>query len=103
MRSRQIVFIGLSLLIVVLAGCGGDVNEEFRLAIDQGDSAQVQALINEGADVTLPSNETRIALTVAAEKGHTETVEILLDGGVQINSADSDGKTALIWDYAVHR
>jgi ankyrin repeat protein len=80
------------------------VNETVRLlkkmwveftAASEGDSAAVQAFLEQGADVNARDQWERTALHYAAEKGHKEVVELLLEHGADVNARDQGGRTAL--------
>jgi ankyrin repeat protein len=80
------------------------VNETVRLlnkmwaeftAASEGDSAAVQAFLEQGADVNARDQWERTALYYAAEKGHKEVVELLLEHGADVNARDQGGRTAL--------
>ena len=56
--------------------------------------AAVELLLNRGAALELVENRGRTALMIAAERGHAEIVEALLDAGAERKRQDAAGKTA---------
>ena len=61
----------------------------------EGNTVQVQALIEEGADVNERDASGRTALMIAANRGHTYVVQLLLDREADANARDNSGQTAL--------
>ncbi|CAG0911479.1 unnamed protein product, partial [Cyprideis torosa] len=89
-----------------LVAHGADVNTKDRRgwtpligASDGGHVETVEFLVREAkADVEGRENITGCtALAVAAWKGHTHVMEILLAAGAEMNARDSDGLTPLQW------
>lgn len=72
------------------------------VAAVRGDSATVTALIELGADPLACSDSGESSVDLAAERGHLETVEVLLDAGVPVDSrgCDRSARTPLM-DAAV--
>lgn len=68
---------------------GGTKINEIIHAIKNGDTEQVESLLENGADG-------QTALIWASWYGHTETVEMILMKGVDVNAKDRKGRTALI-------
>jgi ankyrin repeat protein len=65
-------------------------------AAKSNDIAQIQALLNSGADVNTKDNDNKTALMWAALKGHANVVKLLLDKGAYVHvKSRSSGKTAL--------
>jgi ankyrin repeat protein len=54
-------------------------------------------LIRNGAEVNAWDKRGCTPLMLAAEKGRTETVEMLLSKGADVNAKDKHGNTALWW------
>ena len=66
-------------------------------AARQGDTALIERLLENGADIEEAVGEyLDRPLLLAARKGHRSTVECLLDRGAYIEAEDKDGYTALI-------
>ncbi len=57
----------------------------------EGNTVQVQALIDEGADVNERDAAGRTALMIAASRGHTYVVQLLLEKGADPNARDNNG------------
>lgn len=61
-----------------------------------GDTAEVQKLLRQGADIEVRDPRSgRTALTGAAEAGKAEMVKLLLEKGAKIEARDGGGNTAL--------
>jgi hypothetical protein len=65
-------------------------------AAQKGDTAGVNALLNEGVDVNAKDKYGYTALMYASKEGHTETVKALLEKGADVNAKSKKGTTALI-------
>jgi excisionase family DNA binding protein len=61
----------------------------------EGNTVQVQALIDEGANVNEKDAAGRTPLMIAANRGHTYVVQLLLDCGADANAVDNAGLTAI--------
>lgn len=61
-----------------------------------GQTADVAALLADGADVNANDREGRTALMFAAVNLHSATVSALLDHGADVNARANDGGTALM-------
>lgn len=55
-----------------------DVNTRLLQASAKGDAAEVQVSISQGADLKTSDNFGKTALIMAAERGHTQVVSLLL-------------------------
>jgi ankyrin repeat protein len=72
--------------------------DPFYTAIRSGDTAQVKALLDGGADVnTKERRGGATPLMHAAAVGSLETTTFLLDKGADVNTRNSGGATALMW------
>ena len=76
-----------------------DVNAELVEAASNGQTELVKRLLRAGADVNVRDNDSRrmTVLMAAASKGHSSTVQALLDGRAKVDAKDSLGATALMW------
>lgn len=61
----------------------------------EGNTVQVQSLIEEGVDVNEKDASGRTALMIAANRGHTYVVQLLLERGADISATDNKGQTAM--------
>ncbi len=68
-----------------------------HMAIKQGRSDIVEALIIEGVNLEKPSTKGITPLMQAAMEGNEKILELLLAQGVDLNRTDKDGNTALVW------
>jgi ankyrin repeat protein len=78
----------------------GVINLDLLEAAKAGDAAEVEKLLEQGADVNAKGKYGMTALMVAVEGGHTETVKALIDAGADVNAKNIDGWTAwtaLMW------
>ncbi|KAA0170630.1 hypothetical protein FNF28_01392 [Cafeteria roenbergensis] len=68
-------------------------------AAKAGNTAEASRLLDAGAPVNRKNhaNNGVTALIVAAEHGHKDTVELLLDRGADLEATDDDGSTALVF------
>ena len=69
-------------------------------AAQQGDAAQVLALLEAGADINKALHDGRTPLFMAAEQGHEAAVLALVRAGAELDLARYDGFTAFF--AAVH-
>ncbi|CAI8025858.1 Ankyrin repeat domain-containing protein 17 [Geodia barretti] len=66
------------------------------IASQNGDTDVVDLLVQAGADIHLATTECgSVPLGIAAVKGHTETVQRLLELGANVNCQEKTGNTAL--------
>lgn len=61
----------------------------------EGNTVEVQSLIDEGADINEKDASGRTALMIAANRGHTYVVQLLLERGADANATDNNGLTAI--------
>lgn len=94
MSRTTIVVLILTLMVTIPAWA--DVNSDLMDAARQGDTATVQSLLSQGANVNATDAHGGTALMVAAVNGHTATVQALIDAGADVNRAHNFGKTALM-------
>jgi len=64
---------------------------------ETGNIAQVQKLLDEGADPNIKNSIEETALMWASLNGHTSIVKLLLNSGADPNIQDTYRSTALIW------
>ena len=62
----------------------------------RADASEVQALLDEGADVNARNEDGQTPLHVAAERGEVAVLEALLDRGADIDLTDGNGATPLL-------
>ena len=74
------------------------MNEPFFDAVAKGQTPRMLLLLKSGLDVNTRNSEGMTALMLAAKKGHTDTVQALLDREADINAqATYYGWTALAY------
>ena len=77
---------------------GGREDQELLAAADRGDVAGVRALLKNGANPNFQSRSDRTGvppLVIAAQRGHTEVVRILLEAGARVEGRLWTDETAL--------
>ena len=95
-NSKIITAIFLIIAPLVFFACGVDLNNELVEKAKAGDSAAIERLLAEGADVNAIDNKHgSTALMWAAHNGHSETVKILIRNGATIDQKRTKGETAL--------
>jgi ankyrin repeat protein len=73
------------------------LNEELLQSAEAGDTAQVLALIREGAGVNARGvTYGNTPLMAAASRGHTDLVRTLIEKGADVDGTDNAGRTALM-------
>jgi hypothetical protein len=77
-----------------------EVNEELLAAAFQGEAGKLKRLLDtveadEQGEVRIENGLT--ALLLACVRGHTESVQVLLDAGVDVNGKTVRGGTPLMW------
>jgi ankyrin repeat protein len=92
MRRLRCSLVFQALFALLLQGCGLGLMH----AADSGDTAAVSSLLDQSidADIQVPILGSS-PLILAAAKGHTEIVRLLLDRGAHINATDYTGWTPL--------
>ncbi len=81
--------------VAVCVGCSKNEGAPLRSAIGAGHVAEVQALVEAGADVNLTNDYGSTPLSFAAFCGHLDVVEYLVDAGADVNVVDNHGETPL--------
>ena len=74
----------------------GDINAELIEAAAAGNTAKVEQLLQQGADVNAEGQYDRTALMRAARYGQTEMVKVLIAAGADVNARNEFGGAALM-------
>ena len=90
-RSFSVVLFWLPLLFGHTAY--GDINAELRDAVYSGNTARVEQLLRQGADVNVEQKNGWTVLMDAAKEGRTEIVKVLIEAGADMTKY---GDTALM-------
>jgi len=79
------------------AGANADPTDALFQAVEAGDAAKVDALFvkSNRPNINKVNQQGKTALLIAAEKGHADIVQVLLERGSSVNHADPDKNTAL--------
>ena len=80
-------------MIIAIVGCAGS---PFERAIRKGDAITVKSLLYEGVAVNVQDREGSTYLMEAAELGHVNVLNVLLDFKADPDLQDTTGKTALM-------
>ncbi len=96
MPHKTIITMILALLTTIPA-FAQDINSELKAAAQNGQSEEVQALLDSGADVDAKDENEMTALMWAAFGGDIDTVKVLLERGADVTAKDKDGGTARLW------
>lgn len=94
MPRASIIVLILSLIVILLRWT--DLNSDLLDAARQGNTATVESLLRQGADVNATDDHGVTALMYAVVNGHTSTVRALIDAGADVNKALNSGKSTLI-------
>lgn len=79
-----------------LSVAAGELEDQFLLAVRNGDVAGVKAALGAGVNVNTKFRYDRMALSFAADRGNSEVVKALLDAGADVNARDTFyGMTAM--------
>ena len=94
LRSFSVVLFLLPLLFAETAY--GDINVDLLEAAEADNTAKVEQLLKQGADVNAGTGGSGTALMFAAGMGQTEMVKALIEAGVDLNAKQEDGMTVLM-------
>ena len=97
---RNLSLLSHALTVGGLLWCGYVISKNLfpdpiLTAAEAGDTAQVEALLNKGANIEAKNGTGMTPLMRAAEFGRIETVKVLLARGANISASDDSGCTAL--------
>src|SRR5689334_14005557 len=85
---------GFLISLLLLVGCHRPdpdaLNRELIDAAKNGDKAGVSRLLDNGADVETRNESGRTILMLAALKGNSQIVQVLLDRRAKVNTTDPD-------------
>ncbi|HPT77407.1 MAG TPA: ankyrin repeat domain-containing protein, partial [Defluviitaleaceae bacterium] len=71
------------------------MNNNFLNLCEAGKLEEIKQYLSEKEDITVKDMFGRNALHIAALKGYTEIVQLLIDAGVPADEPDKDGETPL--------
>ncbi|UCF98383.1 MAG: ankyrin repeat domain-containing protein [Spirochaetaceae bacterium] len=72
------------------------VNEDFRGAVQSGDTIEVEHLLYMGAEVNKADADGLTPLMFTSYSGHLEVARLLIEAGADIAAQDNNGYSALI-------
>jgi ankyrin repeat protein len=105
-----IALLAIAVLVMQRAGSGAPIDADsghvdrrnadgstpLQWAVYEGDAAEVERLIEAGADVSLANDYGATPMSLAAEVADTESLKLLLAAGADADSPNADGQTALM-------
>ena len=94
----------ITIVAVVLVGCGTQPQSPRKsliLEIEEGNTAKVIEMINEGADINTRDSIQRTPLHAAARKNNTEIMELLITKGADIEATVAGIKFTPLFDAAM--
>ena len=80
--------------ILLLLFAAADLSPDLLMEAAKGDTARVQTLLKQGANIEAADKNGRTPLMLAAQHGHAETVRLLLASGAKADARGKDGLTA---------
>lgn len=89
--SHFLLALGLGSFLAVAPAAADPIHD----AAEAGDAAQVEVLIDGGADVEARDNLGRTVLLIGVEQGDVVLVELALAKGADVNATRKNGTTAL--------
>lgn len=78
----------LTLFIANTQICYANANKQLLAAVEQGNVAQVQATLKQGANVDSRNSAKATALLIATRKNHIKIAELLITAGADVNAKD---------------
>src|SRR5947208_1281543 len=81
-------------LLLAMRAWAADSGPDLLKAARKGQTAQVRALLDQGAASESKDKEGRTALMLAAQHGHADTVSLLLSRGARPDARDEEGLNA---------
>jgi ankyrin repeat protein len=84
-----------ALALLLFSGCSNK-DERLREAAAAGNTTDLRAALEEGANVEASGMTGTTALMLAVKNNQTEAVQVLLEKGANPNTALPDGRTALM-------
>ena len=74
-----------------ILGVSGNATEGLILAASRGDAAEVEALLNDGADPAAADYDQRTALHLSCSEGHERAAALLIAAGAKLDAEDRWG------------
>ena len=85
-----------SLLVVLAVACGPKPDEQLATALEQGDVATLNSILEAGANPNLKLGDGATPLMIVSGKGLADAVDVLITAGAAVNAKDLTGQTALV-------
>ena len=89
--TKQLVVFILALVLLPFVAMAKDtatLDKQLVEAVQHGDVALAETLLNRGADPNAEGLDAESPLILAARSGHLELVKLLLDKGADVNAED---------------